>query len=166
AIFVDNFGSLEDFKQINLLQYFDKPSWDEYFMRLAEVISRRSSCIRKHVGAVLVSNKIIVSTGYNGTPFGLENCNKLGCKKCARTESLNGIETCICLHAEENAIMSSCKIARDDLHLYTTVFPCRLCIKQSVQRGIKKIIYRRAYKDYEEGITILRNANIDVMHLA
>jgi dCMP deaminase len=81
-----------------------RPSWDSYFMTLASLASMRSNCMKRRVGAILVRDKRIVGTGYNGTPLGLTNCNEGGCARC---NGLEARESCLCLHAEENALLEA-----------------------------------------------------------
>ncbi|KAG9087594.1 Deoxycytidine monophosphate (dCMP) deaminase, partial [Ceratobasidium sp. 392] len=85
-----------------------RPGWDDYFMLLASLASLRCNCMKRRVGAVLVRNKRVVSTGYNGTPRGLLNCNEGGCKRCNGTaKSGEAYDSCLCLHAEENALLEA-----------------------------------------------------------
>ena len=84
----------------------ERPDWDEYFMEIAKVVALRSNCSRRHVAAVIVKDKRIISTGYNGTPRGIKNCNEGGCPRCSgHAPSGTGLEECICSHGEENAIV-------------------------------------------------------------
>ena len=84
----------------------DRPSWDEYFMKIAEDASTRSNCLRRKVGALIVKQRNIISTGYNGTPIGVKNCFEGGCPRCqSDVEPGQGYDTCICVHAEANAIL-------------------------------------------------------------
>ena len=101
----------------------ERPDWDEYFMEIAKVVALRSNCSRRHVAAVIVKDKRIISTGYNGTPRGIKNCNEGGCPRCSgHAPSGTGLEECICSHGEENAIVQAAYhgICVKDATLYTT----------------------------------------------
>ena len=85
-----------------------RPSWDAYFMQLASLAAQRSNCMKRRVGAVLVREKRVISTGYNGTPRGLANCNEGGCRRCNSGDGSGiGLNVCLCLHAEENALLEA-----------------------------------------------------------
>jgi len=122
-----------------------------YYMGIAEAVSRRSSCCRRQVGAVLVKDDRIISTGYNGTPRGFTNCNEGGCKRCydSNTESGGRLEDCICCHAEENSIVQAAfhGISTKGALLYTTLYPCRLCAKLIINGGVREVIYHEEYHD-------------------
>lgn len=122
----------------------ERPSWDEYFMGLARHAATRSNCSRRSVGAVIVVGKSIVSTGYNGTPMGVRNCYDGGCARCASdVPSGQGYDTCICVHAEANAMLLAARhgTAIEGGTLYSTYRPCFGCLKESIQAGIKEIVY-------------------------
>jgi dCMP deaminase len=121
-----------------------RPSWDEYFMKIAEDASTRSNCLRRKVGGLIVKQRNIISTGYNGTPMGVKNCFEGGCPRCASdVEPGQGYDTCICVHAEANAILLAARHGNgtDGGVLYTTVRPCFSCLKEAVQAGIGEIVY-------------------------
>jgi dCMP deaminase len=121
-----------------------RPSWDEYFVKIAQEASTRSNCLRRKVGAVIVKQKTIISTGYNGTPIGVKNCFEGGCPRClSDVEPGQGYDTCICVHAEANAILLAARHgnATDGGVLYTTLRPCFSCLKEAVQAGIREIVY-------------------------
>jgi dCMP deaminase len=85
-----------------------RPTWDQYFMQLADLAARRSNCMRRQVGCVLVRGKRVISTGYNGTPRNVTNCNEGGCARCNTSKGGGtGLSTCLCLHAEENALLEA-----------------------------------------------------------
>ena len=110
-----------------------RPSFDTYFMRMAELAASRSNCMKKGNGAIVAKDNRVVSTGYNGTPCGLDNCMTGGCKRC-NDNVRQGIDLdkCICLHAEESAIMEAGRKATMGATLYTTSFPCSLCAKMII----------------------------------
>ncbi|WP_163328534.1 deoxycytidylate deaminase [Desulfurobacterium thermolithotrophum] len=127
-----------------------RPSWDEYFMSIAEMVSTRSTCIRRKVGAVLVKDKRIIATGYNGPPSGLKHPEEVGCLR----EKLNipsgeRHELCRGLHAEQNAIIQAALhgVSTKGSILYCTHCPCSLCTKMLINAGVVKIIYKEGYPD-------------------
>lgn len=125
-----------------------RPSWNSYFMDFARLSSTRSNCIRKSVGAVIVKDNKIISTGYNGTPHNIKNCFDNGCLRCSNNnvESGKDLDLCICLHAEENAILHSYQNLNNS-ELYCTHKPCIGCLKRIIQVGIKKVYYNIDYKN-------------------
>ncbi|KAA0001062.1 MAG: dCMP deaminase family protein [Thermoplasmata archaeon] len=142
-------------------------SYDQYFMEIAKVVSKRSTCLRRQVGAVIVKDKHILSTGYNGAPKGFKHCSEVGCIR----EKLNvprgeRHELCRGLHAEQNAIIQAAVfgVAIKDAVIYTTHFPCSVCAKMLVNAGIKELIYLQDYPD-ELAEEILRESNIKVRKL-
>ena len=131
---------------------YARPSWDDYYINIAWVVSSRSNCSRRKVGAIIVMDRRIVSTGYNGTPFGVKNCDEGGCPRCASdTPSQSGLDWCLCVHAEENAIALAARqgTATDGGSLYVTFRPCFGCLKELVQAGIREVVYDQPY-DYSD----------------
>lgn len=127
-----------------------RPSWDEYFMSITEQVSGRSTCLRRHTGAVLVKDKRILATGYNGTPKGLRHCEEVGCLREQRgIESGSNHELCRGIHAEQNAVIQAAKhgIAIEGATIYCTHQPCVLCAKILLNAGVVEIVYRNAYPD-------------------
>ena len=123
-----------------------RPSWDEYFIKIAEEASTRSNCLRRKVGALIVKQRTIISTGYNGTPIGVRNCFEGGCPRClSDVEPGQGYDTCVCVHAEANAILLAARHgnATEGGVLYTTLRPCFSCLKEALQAGIGEIVYER-----------------------
>ncbi len=121
----------------------DRPGWDAYFMQIALDVRVRSNCSRRHVGAVIVGpNHEIVSTGYNGTPAGTTNCYEGGCPRCGGdTKPGEGYDLCLCVHAEENAMLLS---SRDRLFNHTmvaTLRPCIICLRHIVVKQIKEVLW-------------------------
>lgn len=128
----------------------ERPSWDEYFMNLARLASSRSTCVRRHVGAVIVKDRMILSTGYNDTPRGMPNCGDGGCTRCASAASSGtALDTCLCLHAEQNAIIQAAYhgVAIAGGSIYCTHQPCLTCAKMIVNAGLVRIVYEEAYPD-------------------
>ena len=140
----------------------DRPSTDEYFMEIASVVAKRSTCLRNHVGALFVKNKRILSTGYNGAPAGLDHCDVVGC---ARENVASGThhELCRAVHAEQNAIIQAALhgISIEGATLYCTHQPCILCAKMMINARVIKVIYQQSYPD-GTALDFLEQAGIDV----
>ena len=127
-----------------------RPSWPEYFMTIAEMVAKRSTCLRRHVGAILVKDKRILATGYNGAPAGLKHCEEVGCiRQNASIPSGERHELCRGLHAEQNAIIQAAYhgISIAGSTLYCTNKPCVICSKMLINAGIEKIFYKEGYDD-------------------
>lgn len=142
-----------------------RPSWDEYFMEIAEVVKKRSTCIRRQVGAIIVKDKQILTTGYNGAPKNLEHCQNIGCKREEmHIPSGERHELCRALHAEQNAIIQAAYngVSIKDATLYVTTRPCVLCAKMCINAGIKKIIYKGDYPD-DLSAQLLEEANVEMI---
>ncbi|MDR3253815.1 MAG: dCMP deaminase family protein [Endomicrobium sp.] len=125
-------------------------SWDEYFMKLAWLVAERSTCLRHHIGAVIVRNKRILTTGYNGAAAGVQDCTSLGCLRDAlNIPSGQRQEICRAIHAEQNAIIQGGYngINIKDSTLYCTHSPCILCAKMIVNAGIKRVVMNIQYPD-------------------
>ena len=128
----------------------DRPSWDDYFMDIAGLIARRSTCLRRSVGAVLVRDRRILATGYNGAPSGLQHCLDRGClREQLRIPSGERHELCRGLHAEQNAVIQAALhgVSVKGACLYCTNHPCVICIKMLINAGIVKIVFREGYLD-------------------
>ncbi len=142
-----------------------RPGWDEYFMNVAEVAATRSNCCRRHIGAIIVKDHRIISTGYNGTPRGVKNCNEEGCPRCAsNVPSGENLGECICCHAEENAIVqAACHgVSVNDSCIYTTYSPCLLCSKMIINAGIKEVVYLNRYKFDQKTKELLTEAAVKI----
>jgi dCMP deaminase len=128
----------------------DRPSWDEYFMEITHLVAKRSTCLRRIVGAVLVRDKKILTTGYNGAPSGLEHCLGLGCIRSElNIPSSEKHELCRGIHAEQNVIIQAAYhgVSINGATLYVTTFPCSICAKMIINAGIVKVIYDSGYDD-------------------
>jgi dCMP deaminase len=139
-----------------------RPSWDEYFMKLAHLISERASCLRRKVGAVLVKDKQILATGYNGAPMGAAHCDETGCLRMKlNIPSGQRHEICRGLHAEQNVILQAAKhgVPLRGSSLYITCTPCSICAKMIVNAGINEIICEGDYPD-PMGKKFLKDAKI------
>ncbi len=125
-----------------------RPDWDKYFMEIAKVVSLRSNCIKRKAAAIIVKDRRIISTGYNGTPRGTKNCDEGGCPRCAsEVESGKKLEECLCSHAEENSITQAAYHGTSvkDSIIYTTYSPCLICAKMIINSGIREVIYNIEY---------------------
>ena len=125
-------------------------SWDDYFLRIAELVAERSTCRRRKVGAVLVRDKRILSTGYNGAPHGLPHCDEVGCLR-AKLKIKSGVRIEICrgIHAEQNAIVQAATFGINvaGAVLYCTHQPCITCTKILINAGVRDICVRERYPD-------------------
>jgi dCMP deaminase len=127
-----------------------RPSWDEYFLELAHLVSKRSTCLRRHVGAMLVKDKKILTTGYNGAPSGVRHCTDIGClRKKLKIPSGERHELCRGLHAEQNVLLQAALhgTSTKGSTLYITNQPCTICAKMLINAGIKEIIIADGYPD-------------------
>ena len=141
-----------------------RPSWDEYFLEMAGLVAKRSTCLRRSVGAVLVREKRILATGYNGAPSGLKHCIEIGClRQKLKIPSGERHELCRALHAEQNALIQASLhgISVKDATLYTTTQPCVICAKMLINAGIKEIVISRGYPD-KLAMDFLKQAKIKV----
>ena len=141
-----------------------RPSWDEYFLEMAQLVSKRSTCLRRQVGAVAVRNKRILATGYNGTPSGLAHCVDVGCiRERLRIPSGQRQELCRGLHAEQNVIIQAVihKVDLGDSSLYATNQPCVTCTKMLISAGVKEIVILEGYPD-ELARQMLKEAGIKI----
>ncbi|PKN13569.1 MAG: cytidine deaminase [Deltaproteobacteria bacterium HGW-Deltaproteobacteria-4] len=128
----------------------NRPSWDEYFMEIARLVASRSTCLRRQVGAVMVKDKNILATGYNGTPSGIRHCSEVGClRQQMNVPSGERHELCRGLHAEQNAIIQAAKhgVNIDGAVLYCTHSPCIICSKMLINSGVKRIVCTDGYPD-------------------
>lgn len=125
----------------------------EYYMRIAHAVRQKASCSRRLVGAVLVLGNRIVSTGYNGTPEGMTNCDQNGCIRCAQQELFppgEGYDVCICVHAEQNALLTAARygISVAGADVYTTLAPCFTCMKELLQAKVQNVYYCGDFPKY------------------
>ncbi|MCC7145640.1 MAG: dCMP deaminase family protein [Phycisphaeraceae bacterium] len=123
-----------------------RPSREEYYMGIALAVRQRANCLGRRVGAIIVLNDRIISTGYNGTPAGMPNCLDGGCHRCAHREqypSGSGYDLCICVHAEQNALLSAARfgIAVEGSTIYSTLRPCFGCTKELLQAKVREVVY-------------------------
>ncbi|WP_003542748.1 deoxycytidylate deaminase [Desulfotomaculum nigrificans] len=142
-----------------------RPSWDEYFMEITRVVATRSTCLRRKVGAVIIKDKRILTTGYNGAPAGLAHCLEIGClREQMGIPSGQRHELCRGLHAEQNALLQAAVhgIAIQGSTIYVTHQPCVLCAKMIVNAGIKKVVFAGDYPD-ELSLDIFKEANVELV---
>lgn len=166
---VTNDGTLEELHcklgQIlpSLMSNFDRPDWDEYFLNIAKVVASRSNCIKRKVAAIIVRDRRIIATGYNGTPRGAKNCNEGGCPRCnSLAPSGTSLEECLCCHGEENAITQAAYhgTSLKGATLYTTFAPCLLCTKMIINSGIVEVIYNQDYPLNSRSMALLEECGI------
>ena len=146
------------------MEKLKRPSWDAYFMEMAEVVRKRSTCLRRSVGAVIVRDNRIMTTGYNGVPVGIEHCETRGClREKLNVPSGERHELCRGLHAEQNAIIQAAHLGQSIAGgtLYCTTQPCIICAKMIINAGIQRVVIKETYPDAlseemfkEAGITI------------
>lgn len=149
--------------------YEDKrPSWDEYFMGMAKLTAERSTCLRRQVGAVIVKDRHIIATGYNGAPRGLAHCGQLGgcLREQLKVPSGQRHELCRALHAEQNAIIQAATLGQsiEGASIYITHQPCSICSKMIINAGISRIVVDQGYPD-ELATNLLEEAGIKVVEL-
>jgi len=140
-----------------------RPELDDYFMQIAEVVAGRSTCLRRRAGAVLVKDKRILSTGYNGVPKGLPHCEETGCPR-AQYDSGTHHELCRAVHSEQNAIIQAANhgVSIEGATLYCTHQPCALCAKMLINAGIVRVVYQENYPD-GGSLEFLKLAGIEIL---
>jgi dCMP deaminase len=145
-----------------------RPDNDTYFMRMAELVASRSTCLRRNVGAVIVKEKRILTTGYNGAPKGLKHCEEVGCVRLENNiESGTRHELCRGVHAEQNAVIQAAYFGSSikDSTIYTTAFPCVMCAKILINAGVREVVYKDDYVDPLSN-SILKESGIIVRRLS
>lgn len=147
----------------------ERPGWDEYFMEMAELTAKRSTCLRRQIGAVIVQNKHIIATGYNGAPQGLKHCSELegGClRQRLGIPSGERHELCRALHAEQNAIIQAATLGHsiEGATIYITNQPCIICAKMIINAGIRRIVVKEGYPD-QMSVDILAEAGLKIVML-
>lgn len=141
-----------------------RPSWDEYFMDIVEIIKGRSTCLRRKVGAVIVKDRRILTTGYNGAPSGCKHCDEVGClRQQMNIPSGQRHELCRASHAEQNAIVQAAMhgVSIDGGTIYVTDQPCVICSKLIINAGLKRVVFKGSYPD-ELSMELLKEAGIIV----
>ena len=135
-----------------------RASWDAYFMQIARVVATRATCDRKHVGALLVRDRMILSTGYNGSIRGMPHCSEVG-------HLLENGHCVATIHAEANAVLQAAKngVGIDGAAIYTTASPCWSCFKLIANAGLKRIIYGEFYRD-ERSFEVAKQIGVELVH--
>ena len=133
------------------MKSISRPNWDNYLMNISLAVRNRANCVGTKVGALIAIQERIISTGYNGTPIGTTNCDQGGCDRCNERELYGkgkGYDVCICVHAEQNTILTAAKfgIPVDGGTIYTTMQPCFGCLKEALQAGISTIKYLNSWE--------------------
>ena len=152
----------------NMVEKEPRPGWDGYFMEMAALTATRSTCLRRQVGAVIVKDRHIVSTGYNGAPRGIKHCDERG--GCIRQKmnvpSGERHELCMALHAEQNSIIQAATLGQsiEQATIYITHQPCVICAKMIINAGIRRIVVREGYPD-QLSVDILREAGLKIVML-
>ena len=144
-----------------------RPTWDEYFLEIANVAKKRSTCLRRQVGAVIVKDKRILSTGYNGVPTGIRHCSEVGClRDKLKIPSGERHELCRGSHAEQNAIVNAANfgIGLKGSTIYVNTQPCILCTKMIINAGILRIVYEEGYPD-ELSLEMIEESGIELVKM-
>ncbi len=166
---LENNGSVAEFQAgladlvPRLMARMKRPGWDEYFMKMAQVAALRSNCAKRKVAAVIVRDKRVISTGYNGTPRGTKNCFEGGCPRCnALAASGTSLEECLCSHGEENAITQAAYhgVSIAGATIYTTFAPCLMCTKMVINAGLHEVVYNMDYPLNETSFKLLKQVGV------
>jgi len=153
---------------VNSVNKIARPSWQEYFVAITKLVAQRSTCIRRQVGAILVKDRRILATGYNGPPSGLAHCADVGCLR--EKENIppgEKHELCRGLHAEQNTIIQAALhgVSVKNAIIYTTHMPCSICLKMILNAGIKRIYYIDGYPD-SLSESIIKESGIEVIKIS
>jgi len=143
-----------------------RPSWDEYFMKIVDLVKTRSTCLRRQVGALIVKDKRILASGYNGAPAGVSHCDEIGClRQQLNIPSGERHELCRAIHAEQNAIVQAAYSGTSvrGATMYVSLQPCSLCAKLMINAGITKLVYCGSYPD-ELSLSMLNEAGIELVN--
>ena len=142
----------------------NRPSWDEYFLEIAHLVAKRSTCLRRKVGALVVKDRRVLATGYNGTPSGIRHCAQVGClREKLKVPSGERHELCRGLHAEQNVLLQASLhgVSLRDSTLYVTNQPCIICAKMIINAGIKEVVMADHYPD-AMALAFLKEAKVKV----
>lgn len=151
-----------------LMSKMERPGWDDYFMQMAQVASLRSNCVKRKVAAVIVREKRVITTGYNGTPRGTKNCYEGGCPRCNNlVSSGTKLDECLCSHGEENAITQAAYhgVSVRGATLYTTFAPCLMCTKMIINAGLHEVVYNVEYPLNDSSFALLKEAGVSCRKL-
>lgn len=150
---------------IELTMRMPRISWDDYFMRIARIVASRGDCVKRRVAALIVRDRRIIATGYNGTPRATKNCGQGGCPRCSSfVPSGTQLGDCLCSHGEENAIIQAAYhgTSVNGATLYSTCSPCLLCTKMIINSGMAEVIYNAAYPLGGRSLELLRESGVKV----
>lgn len=145
-----------------------RPSWDTYFMEITRVVASRSTCLRRKVGATIIKDKRILTTGYNGAPKGLMHCQEAGCIRAEKqVPSGERHELCRALHAEQNAILQAALygVSIQGATVYCTTHPCVMCAKMMINAGMKEVVIMKSYPD-QLAAELLAEAGVSVRYFS
>ena len=145
-----------------------RPNWDKYFLEIARIVSKRSTCLRRKVGALIVKDRRILATGYNGTPSGIRHCAEVGCLRAKlKIPSGQRHELCRGLHAEQNVLLQAALygISLRDSSLYITNQPCIICAKMIINAGVREVVIAGSYPD-RMAREFLDEAGIDIRRVS
>ena len=151
---------------MNSEQDESRKSWDQYFMEMALLVGGRSTCLRRPVGAVVVKEKRVLSTGYNGAPAGLPHCRETGClREQMKVPSGQKHELCRGIHAEQNAVVQAARfgVKIKNSTVYTTTYPCVICIKILINAGINRVVYLGQYRDSLSEQMLVEESKIELV---
>lgn len=143
-----------------------RPSWDDYFMQIVDLAKSRSTCLRRQVGALIVKDKRILTSGYNGAPSGVRHCVEVGClRQQMNIPSGERHELCRAVHAEQNAIVQAAYTGTSvkGATMYVSLQPCSLCAKLIINAGIKRLVFRGDYPD-DLSMSLLKEAGIELVN--
>jgi dCMP deaminase len=144
----------------------NRPTLDEYFLEIASIIAKRSTCLRNNVGSVIVKDKRILSTGYNGVPSGMDHCLETGCiRDLEKIPSGTRHEKCRAVHSEQNAIIQAAihGVSISGATIYCTHQPCVLCAKMIINSNIKRVVYATHYPD-KDSLNFFEEAGVEVKY--
>jgi dCMP deaminase len=144
-----------------------RPSWHEYFMSITELVAQRATCTRRYVGAILVRDKHIIATGYNGAPTGISHCLEVGClREQQGIPSGERHELCRGLHAEQNAIIQAAYhgVSIKGGTMYCTFRPCTICIKMIINSGIQRVMFLGDYDD-PLSVSMVEQSGLDLVKM-
>lgn len=171
---IPNDGTLEGLQRLltarlkAVLMDVKRPTWDNYFMHIAQNVARRGNCLKRKVAALIVKDGRIISTGYNGTPRNTKNCFEGGCPRCnAVGPSGQNLGDCYCSHGEENAIVQAAYhgISIKGSTLYTTFSPCLLCTKMIINAGVVEVVYNQEYPLAGPAQALLKEAGVKIRRI-
>jgi len=148
----------------NLAPFPERPNWDQYFMKITEDVGTRSTCLRRQVGAIIVKDKRILATGYNGAPRGIRHCKETGClREQLNVPSGERHELCRGLHAEQNVIIQAALYGAgiEGGTMYCTFMPCIICTKMLINAGLKKLVFKGFYPD-DMAMQFLKESGMEI----